>query len=67
VNWKKVNTIRHELVKDSISDKSLFTQLKEALEVEDYTKASNLQIEIDSKIKMLKTLYSEYKANIINL
>lgn len=66
VNWKKVNALRHELVKDSLNEKSLFTKILDALEFEDYKRASDLQIELESKVYILKELYSEYKSNIIN-
>lgn len=64
-NWNKIFILRAELAKDSIDQKSLFTRLINALTSGEYDKASELQIEIYSKIEELKTLYDAYEKNII--
>lgn len=64
-NWNKINRIRHLLAKDSIDEKSLFTQLIAALNSGDYATASNLQIEMYNIIEELKELYATYKNNMI--
>jgi len=66
-NWENVNSMRHELVKDSISKKSLITRIIKALDEKDFEKASNLQIEIDKKINILNQRYITYKNNLINI
>lgn len=66
LNWETVNKTRHELVKDSVTQKSLVSKLKDALEKKDYELASKLQLEIDNKIKVLTNQYIEYKNNIID-
>ena len=42
-NWNKLNRIRYYLAKDSIDNKSLFTQLINALNSGDFATASSLQ------------------------
>ena len=64
-NWNKIFKLRAELAKDSIDEKSLFTQLINALNSGEYNKASALQIEIYDKVEELKTLYDSYEKNII--
>ena len=64
-NWNKIFMLRAELAKDSIDQKSLFSQLITALIDGKYDKASALQTEIFNKIEELKTLYDAYEKNII--
>lgn len=62
--WEKINALRFALAKDSMGRKSLLTQAREALDGEDYAKASELQIEIQAEVERLKTRYAEYKRNL---
>ena len=64
-NWNKIKTLRALLAKDSIDEKSLFTQLINALNSENYSEASKLQVEIYSKIEELKYLYDSYEKNML--
>lgn len=64
--WEKINQKRRYLMKDSSKEKSLFTRLKEAVESEDYSDISYLQLEIIAEITELKTVYNLYKKNIIS-
>lgn len=64
-NWNKIFLLRAELAKDSIDEKSLFTQLITALNKEKFDKAAKLQVKIYSKIEELKSLYDAYEKNII--
>ena len=64
-NWNKIKTLRALLAKDSIDEKSLFTQLINALHSENYSEASKLQIEIYEKIEELKNLYDAYEKNML--
>ncbi len=64
--WTKINDIRHYLAKDSISSKSLFTRIRQAVEREDFDTASRLQLEMAEKIHELQKLYTAYKRNIID-
>ncbi len=64
-NWNKINGLRSYLAKDSIDEKSLFTQLINALDTGDYGTASALQVEMYDKTEELKSLYDSYQKNII--
>lgn len=63
-NWNIINNIRWELMKDSKEKKSLFTELKDALENNNYKKASIMELIIGEKVKDLKSTYTIYKKNI---
>ena len=64
-NWNKINRIRYYLAKDSIDQKSLFTQLISALNTGDFATASSLQVEMYDRMEELKALYASYKNNMI--
>jgi glutamine synthetase len=66
-NWMKIDDLRHELMKDSYSNKSLFTKIKQAVEEKDYKKVSDLQIVIEKKMAELRALYSDYKKNLLDI
>ena len=57
--------MNYYLAKDSIDQKSLFTQLIKALNSGDFATASSLQVEMYDKMEELKTLYAAYKDNMI--
>jgi len=63
--WDKVNTIRLELAKDTVAQKSIFTRISYAIATSDYDTASALQIEMYRKVEELKELYGIYKRNMI--
>ena len=63
-NWKEIDELRHYLAKDSLSEKSLLTKTREALEEENYPLASSLQLELQEKISLLRDLYIKYKRNL---
>ncbi len=65
VNWEKIKTIKHHLMKDSLSYKSLFTRIKEALYDENYSLASLLQIEMNAQMTLLTKMYLDYRRNLI--
>lgn len=64
VNWTKVNSLRWELMKDSVDRQSVFTQIKEAIDKHDFEAVSELQLEMNEKVSDLKHLYSKYKKNL---
>ena len=64
VMWNSISDIKFNVMKDTLTQKSLFTQIKEALEVKDYEKASNLQLELKSNMEQVQQLYVKYKKNI---
>ncbi|MHC1719412.1 MAG: glutamine synthetase [Clostridiaceae bacterium] len=66
-NWLKINDMRMYLMKDSYASKSLFTRIRAAAEAMDYSEVSDLQLELDSKMKALRELYSVYKKNLLDI
>ncbi|MBV7273295.1 glutamine synthetase [Clostridiaceae bacterium UIB06] len=66
-NWEKINALRLYLLKDTYSTKSLFTRISDATEAENYDEVSNLQIELDAKMKELRDLYISYRKNLIDI
>jgi glutamine synthetase len=66
-NWTTINDLRIYLMKDSYNSKSLFTRIKEASVAKDYAKISELQLELDLKMKVLRDMYSTYKKNLLDI
>ena len=66
-NWMKINELRHYIMKDSYTSKSLFTRIKSAFIDEDYSSASKLYLELESKMEELRNLYSSYKKNLLDI
>ena len=64
VMWNSIADIKFNVMKDTLTKKSLFTQIKEALEVKDYARASNLQLELKANMEEIQQLYVRYKKNI---
>lgn len=66
-NWQKINDLRHSLMKDTYSKKSLFTKIKEASKLENYEELSSLQIQLDAQMEELRLYYSNYKKNLLDI
>ncbi|MGB5824716.1 MAG: glutamine synthetase [Proteocatella sp.] len=64
VNWTKVNSLRWELMKDSVEKTSIFTRIKEAIDNKNFEVISELQLEMNEKVSELKHLYNKYKKNL---
>ncbi len=64
-NWQKIDRIRHEIAKDTITDQCYLTKTKEALDNGEYQVASDLQKEIQLKVNELAELYTKYKKNLL--
>lgn len=67
LNWAEIDRLRNELMKDSVNEKSLFTQIKVAIENRDLNLVSELQNEIYFKMEYLKSLYGRYKMNLLDI
>ncbi|KYH34977.1 glutamine synthetase [Clostridium tepidiprofundi DSM 19306] len=65
INWQKIDTLRHYIMKDTYSNKSLFTRINEAIDSRDYELTSILQIELDNKMNELRHLYDIYVKNLL--
>ncbi|EOD01186.1 glutamine synthetase clostridial type [Caldisalinibacter kiritimatiensis] len=64
VMWEKIYNLKVYLMKDSLDRKSLFTRIRTALATKDYDLASELQKEMNEKMKEIRKLYSQYKRNL---
>lgn len=66
-SWMKIDELRHYLMKDSYTTKSLFSRIKKAFSEEDYPEASRLYLEAEAKMEVLRNLYSSYKKNLLDI
>ena len=66
-NWMTINNLRHYIMKDTYTTKSLFTRTKEAISNKDYALASNLLLELEDNMKKLRDLYSNYTKNLLDI
>jgi glutamine synthetase len=62
--WAEIDALRHEMGKNTLKEKCLLSQIKEALDNEEYDKASDLQIEMQAKVEHLSELYTQYQKNL---
>lgn len=62
--WGKINAIRNYLGRDTMDDLCLLTRIVRALDRGDYQTASDLQLEMQDKVKELTDLYIIYKKNL---
>lgn len=65
--WMTINELRHITMKDSYHRRSLFTQIKNAINESNFEKASDLQIKLDKNMSELNYLYSTYKKNLLDI
>lgn len=65
--WMKINDLRHYVMKDTYTNKSLFTRIKDAFAINDYATASELYLELEEKMDILRNLYSSYKKNLLDI
>ena len=54
-------------MKDTYTDKGLFTRIKDAIAVKDYSLASSLLLELEDSMKKLRDLYSNYTKNLLDI
>ena len=65
-NWEEINRLRVYLAKDSMTEKCLFTRIREVIAKGNFEDASRLQIEMSTLVGKLKETYARYKRTIIN-
>ena len=66
-NWTNINNIRHYVMKDTFTSKSLFTRIKDAIELKDYSLASNLLLELEDTMSKLRSFYYNYTKNLLDI
>ena len=64
VNWNAITELKTKVMKDTLTNKCLFTKIIEAIENKDYETVSNLQKELSHDMKKLQSLYIDYAKNI---
>ena len=64
-NWEKIDALRREIGKNTDKHTCLLTEVKNALDKNDYKKASKLQIKTQEKVSTLLDMYEAYKKNIM--
>ncbi len=65
--WREIDALRRALMKDSATEKSLFSQIKQAIADCDYPTVSQLQIDMAAKLSKLSRLYQVYKYNLLTI
>lgn len=66
-NWSTINELRYYIMKDTYSKKSLFTRIKNAIDSNDLEQVSTLQLELTEKIETLRSLYTAYQKNLLDI
>ena len=66
VNWEAIQHMRISLMKDSMSQTSLFTTIKKAIHSKNYDEVSQLQLKMQEQISLLKEKYQTYKMNLLD-
>jgi len=64
--WAKINELRKYIAKDSTHYDCVFTRIKRAIKEENYVLASDLSVELEEKMEVLRRLYSDYSKNILD-
>ncbi|MGL4914641.1 MAG: glutamine synthetase [Romboutsia sp.] len=64
VVWNSISDIKFNVMKDTLTRKSLFTEIKEAIENNDYDTVSNLQLKLKVEMEKIQQLYMQYSKNI---
>lgn len=64
VNWNTIAELKAKVMKDTLTNKCLFTKIIEAIENKDYETVSSLQKELSYDMKILQSLYLDYAKNI---
>ena len=66
-NWMKIHELRLYIMKDTNSTNSLFTRLKDAITENNLELASDLYLELEYKMSLLRNMYSSYKKNLLDI
>lgn len=65
--WSEINKLRERLMKDNYVSKSLFTQMREAIDEKNYEELSELQLIVDENMRELRKLYMNYRRNLMDI
>ncbi len=64
VAWNAISEIKFNIMKDTLTRKSLFTNIREAIANKDYEVVSKLQLQLKKEMKEIQGLYVQYSKNI---
>ena len=64
-NWLEIERLKRALGQNTLEQKCLLTQIKDALDEHRYGDASDLQLEIKEKKEQLMNLYADYQKNLL--
>lgn len=64
-NWQEIQKLRIELLQDRRGHLSLFSRIREAIKDQDYQLVSDLQLEMATKMDLLKVKYHDYVRNLL--
>lgn len=62
--WEKIQKLRNEMGRNTLSHRCLLARIVDALQEEDYDTASQLQVEMEVKVEELRRLYKIYNTNL---
>ena len=62
--WGKIDKLKYVLGRNTLGEQCLLTRIANALEAGSFDQASELQIEMEEKMKDLINMYSIYKKNL---
>lgn len=62
--WSDIVKLRNYLGRNTLEEPCLLSKIVDALDAEDYAKASELQIEMQAKVAELTELYIKYRKNL---
>ncbi|WP_291580937.1 glutamine synthetase [Clostridium sp. UBA6640] len=65
-NWEEIKLIRENIMKDTNVRKSIFSEIREAINNKEYDKLSELQILLEEEMKNLRDKYISYSRNLID-
>jgi glutamine synthetase len=63
--WARIQSLRQHLLRDEIDRKSIFTEIREAIDRKDYARTSAVQQEMGLQMQELRSLYRSYRRNIL--
>ena len=64
VMWDSIEQIKHELMKNTLNELSIYGRIKESLEMGDYEEASRLQQIAKVKMEEVQQCYVNYRKNV---
>jgi glutamine synthetase len=64
VAWNAISDIKFNVMKDTLTRKSLFSNIRDAISNNEYETVSKLQLQLKKEMKEIQELYVQYSKNI---